>query len=347
MDLESLAVDLCGCSRPWSHPPDQIQDTAGGRVPVDLPHLLFQHRSIAAERVILFFRRELSFLEQIEGLGHGLSAQHGKPVVKRRGGLFGGNRDLFFQKHVAGIEPDIHHHGSDAGFCFAVDDAPVNRRCTAVFREKRGVNIDASETGYVKEGFREDLSEGYDDDKVGTAGTYLFNRFRSPDFLRLQDRYPVLFCKHFDRRLLHLLTAAFRTVRLGDCGNDVLAAVDQHLEGRAGELWCPHEDNTEGGHQSFPSCSRFLRYFRRKMSLLSCEMWSMKRMPSRWSISCWKAMARSPSAFQVISSPSISSPLTTIFACRRTFAAYLGTERHPSSSKVSPSACIMTGLIAV
>src|SRR6185369_1124754 len=132
-----------------------------------------------------------------------------------------------------------------------------------------GVNIDAAKTGDIKQGFRKDLSEGYDDDKVWTAGAYLFDRFRNSDFMRLQDRYAVLFRKQFYRGLLHLLTAPFRPVGLGNCGDDVLDTVDQHLESRAGELWCPHEDDTKWGHQSFPSCSRLLRYLRRKMSLLS------------------------------------------------------------------------------
>src|SRR6266568_3453083 len=163
----------------------------------------------------------------------------------------------------------------------------------------------------------------------------------------LKDRYAMTQRQLLHGRRLCLLAAPLRAVGLGDHRHHLLAPVEKHLQGGAGELRGAHEDDAQIAHQLRSwSYSWVLRYLRRKISRLSGEMWSTKRMPSRWSISCWKAMARSPSAFQVTSSPSRLSPLTTTRLWRRTLAAYLGTDRHPSSSYDSPSAWTITGLTA-
>jgi hypothetical protein len=50
--------------------------------------------------------------------------------------------------------------------------------------------------------------------------------------------------KLFDRGKLHLLAAPFRPIRLSDDGNYVFASIDKHLQGGAGELRCPHEQDS-------------------------------------------------------------------------------------------------------
>src|SRR5690606_3529058 len=63
----------------------------------------------------------------------------------------------------------------------------------------------------------------------------------------------------------------------------------------------------------------------------------MNRMPSRWSISCWRQRASSPSASMRTGAPSASSASTTTFAGRSTTSDTPGMLRQPSSARAVSS----------
>ena len=51
---------------------------------------------------------------------------------------------LLLQQHGTGIHSFIHQHRGDAGFGFAIDDGPLDRAGSAIFRQERAVHIDAA-----------------------------------------------------------------------------------------------------------------------------------------------------------------------------------------------------------
>ena len=95
--------------------------------------------------------------------------------------------------------------------------------------------------------------------------------------------------------------------RAGVDGHDLVALADDLGEGRHGEIGRAHEDDAQGharcqvgrggGRRPAQSSPRAcLANFLITTSRFSLEIWSMKSMPLRWSISCCRQVARRPSA---------------------------------------------------
>src|SRR5690606_22850013 len=64
--------------------------------------------------------------------------------------------------------------------------------------------------------------------------------------------------------------------------------------------------NTAGENNHSAACFASLAYFFITRSRFSFEIWSMKRTPLRWSISCWMQVAKMPSASTSCNLPSRS-----------------------------------------
>ncbi len=127
----------------------------------------------------------------------------------------------------------------------------------------------------------------------------------APRAIRLEQRDPVLLGDLLDRGGDQGgARPAVRLVGLGDDSHEVRPLRDQrfqarHRKGRGAEKHDAHQRRRTGSGCSVRMrpeslCSRFQRETR------SCRFkvlrWSTKRMPSRWSISCWMARASSPAA---------------------------------------------------
>src|SRR6266702_2087331 len=211
------------------------------------------------------------------------------------------------QQHVAGVEADIHQHRGYAGFSFAIDEAPVERCGATVAGKQRGMDVDAAVGRHLQQRFGEYLAKGDDNDNIRFECADDVDKARIAHLERLVYRDAVC-CGHLLYRRRHqLLSSPLGTVRLGNDRHKILPPLDQFLQGRAGKVWCPHKNGAPAGHRFSSAALRALRW---NSSRLSAERWSTNRMPSRWSISCWKAIARRSSAFQVRSTPSRSSALT-------------------------------------
>ena len=73
-----------------------------------------------------------------------LIADPSYPCNRQFAESFGGaQRRFFLKKDIAGIHAFVHNHNADAGFCFPANDLPVERRCSAVFGQQGGVDIQA------------------------------------------------------------------------------------------------------------------------------------------------------------------------------------------------------------
>src|SRR5215469_11874309 len=176
------------------------------------------------------------------------------------------------------------------------------------------------------------------------------------DLVRLEDRDPVLECCLLNWRGLELLVATEGTIGLRDGERDLVTGGDDSLQRGHSELWGSAEDESHAfyairlqqlltwitHHSPFLISFLILRMTR---SFLRRLRRSMKRMPSRWSISCWKARDRSSSPSISNHSPSVFCARTFTFAARLTFSRISGSERQPSSSYCWPSRWMISGLM--
>ncbi len=143
------------------------------------------------------------------------------------------------------------------------------------------MDVDAAVAGYIQQGLGKDLAEGDHDDQVGGELPDELDEFRGAHLGGLHDGNAVRLRQDLDRRRGQLLTPSLRPVGLGDYRQDLLASLDQPLQGGTGECRRPHEYQAQLRHYSISCSSRRRRYFLLKISRFRGEIWSMKRMPSR------------------------------------------------------------------
>jgi hypothetical protein len=93
--------------------------------------------------MILLDARRLAGLHQIDRLQHRLDAHGKQPVeIDRAERVVRADVSLLLQQHVAGIEPVVGPEDRQPGLVLALDDGPVDRTRSAVFRQKRGMILD-------------------------------------------------------------------------------------------------------------------------------------------------------------------------------------------------------------
>ena len=82
--------------------------------------------------------------------------------------IIGADRRALLAEGVAGVEAFVHFHDGDAGLALVVQDRPLNRRGAAVFRQKRGVNVQAAEARQFEDLSRQDLAVSGYHNQVGS-----------------------------------------------------------------------------------------------------------------------------------------------------------------------------------
>ena len=78
-----------------------------------------------------------------------------------------GDGDRTADAERAGIQARLHAHNADAYLFVARENRTLDRRGAAVFRQKRGMDVQASEARNVEDGLRKDLPIGGDADDIG------------------------------------------------------------------------------------------------------------------------------------------------------------------------------------
>src|SRR5205085_2638363 len=128
--------------------------------------------------------------------------------------------------------------------------------------------------------------------------------------LRLLDAEPSAGrgLRHGARRELEAPTRG--AVRLREHERHVMAGGAQRLERGDREGWRARVDDAHGRARGQAALRwRFLSLVRMRFCFRS-ERSSTKILPSRWSISCWMQVARSPEAFRVKREPLRSRAVT-------------------------------------
>lgn len=135
--------------------------------PVDFSVSSGEFSGIGGVLVVLRAERYVAFEVFGQGADEELGPDLGESVAQFAFGFRGGNGGGFLGDDVSSVESFVHFHDGDAGFRIAVEDGPSNGRGAAVFGQKGGVQVEASEFGDFKGFGGEHLTVGDDDEEVG------------------------------------------------------------------------------------------------------------------------------------------------------------------------------------
>jgi hypothetical protein len=120
-----------------------------------------------------------------------------------------------------------------------------------VFRQQRGVHVEAAEARHVEHRLRQDLAVGDDDGDIRLQSRELGDELRIARPRRLQHRHRALDRELLHRRRVQLAAAAGRLVGLADHRHHLLG-VEEGPQRRHRELRRAHEDDA---HQASPTGS--------------------------------------------------------------------------------------------
>jgi len=219
-DLQVLATKFCVRARPKLKAADTVEDLGGGAGEIDHSVFLLENWSECSLGMVLCARLNGTSLEALQGLDHQTRPHGSEARSNGLGGVVGCDRVLVPQKDVAGVEAGVDAHGGDAGDSFPVCDGPLNRRGAAVFRQERGVNVQAAKARQFEQRSGQDLSVSDDDNQVGLKFSERLNKVFAARSFRLKDRKPYARRQDFHGRRLRMQVPAFGPVGLRhDCGD--------------------------------------------------------------------------------------------------------------------------------
>ena len=174
-----------------------------------------------------------------------------QPVVQFAEGFLGPDGRLFLQENRAGIDSFVHLHDRDAGPFLPFDQRPLEGRRPPVFREERGVDIDAAEAGAADDLPGKDLAEGGQDNQLRREGPEGVQKRRLPDFFRLEDGEAEAVGGGLDRRGSRHAAPPLGAVGLGDDADNRIALTDQSFQGGNGKVGRSHKEGARFGHVWF------------------------------------------------------------------------------------------------
>src|SRR3954470_20070079 len=200
------------------------------------------------------------------------------------------------------------------------------------------MSVQVAERGQVDHPLRDDPPVSHHNDGLRLRPFQLRAEFCIVlDGLGLHDLQPMFRRTLFDGSWRDLLSAATRTVRLGNYEPYLVSGCDEGIERGNGELRSAAKDYIHS-----PAFCSFLILFliKFRLSALMCEM---KSFPFRWSVSCRKA--RASSASPVISNvlPFRSCARTVTLLARVTRSRNSGRLRQPSPPLCFPSVLMISG----
>jgi len=194
------------------------------------------------------------------------------------------------------VELRVHQHDRDPRLGVPGQDGVVDRRRAAVAGQQRGVDVDDATRWDREDLGREDLSVSDHHHQLRVRPADLCDRLRRADPVGLVDVEAVLLRRLLDRGG-HDLVPMPGPVGLGDHQRHLMARGDQRIERghrkgrRAGEneaqrggASSPRDQASTTAAATSSSSSSSSSSLRRVSRLVRR---SMKRIPSRWSSSCW------------------------------------------------------------
>ena len=136
IDLQDLTVVLCECRRVRRESANEIVDPACRLVPLNTAVVFKDFWRPGGQRAILAQYCRFAVLNPVHRLKDDFGTKYGKSIMNRPGVVFRTDRDTALKDHPAGIDLIFQQERRYAGYLLPVDDRPVDRRRSAVFRQK-------------------------------------------------------------------------------------------------------------------------------------------------------------------------------------------------------------------
>ena len=177
-------------------------------------------------------------------------------VKQRASCLLFRDRHLDRCQHVTGIQSLVHLHNRYSGLFFAVDDRPLNRRRSTVFRKQRRVYIQTSVFRQFQDLLWNNLSVCCHHDDIRCKLLQRLQKLRIvPQLPRLEYRQSPLQSSCLDGGRLQLLFPSHRLVRLGDNTRYFIARIRDRIQCTDRKIRRAHKYNSHKSPHHFLSAS--------------------------------------------------------------------------------------------
>lgn len=229
---------------------DKIVNLPAGAVPINASSAIRNFRGQGVGGMVLGCPVDLAGCKCGEKAIDHFPAQRGQTIMELSGGFLRADVDGFFENDIAGIHAFIHVHDADACFAIAIDDSPVNGGGSAIFRQQRGVDIEAAEARQLENISAQNFSIGSYDKEISLHGGELSKSLGTGQFLRLDHGNALAAGELLHRRSDQVQPASLRLVRLGDDGDNLtILALAQGCQGGNGKIGGAEKNDPVGLHR--------------------------------------------------------------------------------------------------
>ena len=154
-------------------------------------------------------------------------------------------RHLFLNQHISGIHTGIQLHNGRTGFLLPINDSPLNRSGSPIFRKEGPVYVNGPICWNIQQCLGQNAPIGNDYQQIR------FHLADSVDFFFALQRFWLIYrnvpfhgqCLY--RRRSNLLSPAIDTVRLCIYGNRSISIVTEFFQGRYCKVRSSHKDDTQ------------------------------------------------------------------------------------------------------
>jgi hypothetical protein len=304
-DLQQLLVQEAGGAGKGIEGADLVVHGDGVAVPAHRRKALAQLGRVDGAEILLRHGLQAAGVQFRQSAAEQLGAGLAQALQELAAGLARADGRGLDGDHRTRVDPLVHAHEGDAGPQIAVHDGVLHGRDPAPARQQAEVHVETAQAGQREQAPAQDVPEGHHHHRVGRE----LGHGRG-DPLALGTA--AVLGQHgdaesgrgrLDRGGREPAAAPGATVRLRHHQGQLVAVAVQGLEAGHREFGRPHE------HELHAASSPRRRRSRRR--LVSSQRRhqgsrSMKRTPSRWSSSCWRTRARTPSSRRQRSRPSRS-----------------------------------------
>ena len=239
--------------RPRIEAPHLIGQLWRGSTPVDTPVFLLEKWGQRCLGVVLGGWTEGPRGEALNSLDEQFGSESGQAGLEFTRCFFRSDARPSTEEHRAGVQPLVDQHGRDTRLRVPARDGPLYRRGAAKTGEQRSMNVDRAEGRDVDHAPGEDLPIGDDHLQFGLESAQLVLGPGLANAARLEDAHPARDGHRLQGRRSEGFSPALLAVGLGDEGGDLVAGVEQGLEGGDREGPAPEEHDAQEGATPPPS----------------------------------------------------------------------------------------------
>ena len=190
--------------------------------------------------VILGDTGRFALFQQVEAFGNHAATQKPHPFPKGIESLVFTDGQRFHFQDIPFVHAFAHIHDGNSRFLLTVIQNGVHRRCTAIGRQKRAVNIEDAVRKQFQQFFFQNAAESGNDDHIGVQRFHFFQKSRVIYILRRIDRKIQFQPTFFQRGGLKLFFSALHFIHTADHRDDFMMAFRKGVQTVYGKLGASH-----------------------------------------------------------------------------------------------------------